>query len=43
MDITFNLNDSTISPFKKCCQNPCYTGLNHPVQIFKLVLNSIMT
>ena len=44
LDITFNLYKSTVSPFRKNNQYPCYinVGSNHPRQIFKYIPNGIM-
>ena len=43
LDITLNLYNGTVSPFRKQNQNPCYVnmGSNHPIQVFKHIPNGI--
>ena len=44
LDVTFNLYDGTVSPFRKNDQYPCCIniGSNHPRKVFKQISNSIM-
>ena len=44
LEVTFNLYDGTVSPFRKNDQYPCYknVGFNHPKKVFKRIPNIIM-
>ena len=44
LDITFNFDNDTVSPFRKNNQYPCHinVGFNHPRQILKHIPNGIM-
>ena len=44
LDVTFNLHNGTVSPWRKNNKYSCYinVGSNHPRQVFKHIPNGIM-